>query len=138
MRKVSVFTLSLAGLLLVVGRAASAQELRADESTVGLVGTARYQAPIAGLRWYGSGGAGLYRSRVGVGSPLPGLSGRHDDLDASLGVHAETGLSLPVSPDTELGLSLRRVWLRSDFGSAAGGAAEAGGNFIFLGLRYAR
>lgn len=105
-----------------------------DVAAVGLVGTARYPLPFAGLQWYGGGGAGLYRSSVS-GSAF-GLPGRYDETDTSVGLHAEAGLSLPVSSATELGLSLRRVWLRSDFGSVTGGSVDIGGRFIFLGLRY--
>lgn len=109
-----------------------------DVAAVGLVGAARYPLPFAGLHWYGGGGAGLYRSRPSVsGSPF-GLPGSYDETDTNFGVHAEAGLSLPVSAATEVGLSLRRLWLRSDVGSATGGSVDIGGRFIFLGLRYTR
>lgn len=109
---------------------------RADVATFGLVVGARYQLPMWGVRWYGGGGGGLYRSRLSVSGSVFGFPGTREEVDNGLGWHAEAGLSVPVSAGTELGLSLRQVWLRSDFGEITGGSVDIGGSFVFLGLRY--
>lgn len=96
----------------------------------GVTGTARYALPVGGLQLFGGGGAGLYQFRGGHYD-------RYAPLDGNVGLHAVAGVSLPVADDAEVGLSLRRVWIRGDAVGAAG-TVDDGGRFIFLGLRLTR
>lgn len=100
-------------------------------SARGVSGTARYALPLGGLQLFGGGGAGLYQFRAG-------LDDRYDPLAGNLGLHAVAGVSLPVADDTEVGISLRRVWIRGEAAGTAGTTVDEGGRFIFFGLRLTR
>ena len=75
--------------------------VKAKLSVIPLTATAKGILPFGQLELYGLGGAGLYVSKVEVGS----LS----DDDTSLGLHLGAGAQYAVTPQLSLGLETRYV-----------------------------